>query len=100
MEYGRRNVQYFARPRGESMTEFHYAAKDAVPITVIADAYGSEVSLVDNGTEVSYLLISEFRLGETDYAVLQPNQPKGEDEMSLFRIIRDETGNLELETII
>ena len=81
------------------MTEHIYQAKDAAPISLLKEAFGEAVTLTDQGEDNTYLIVSEFRLGENDYAVLQPDESEAEDEYMIFRIVRDETGALELETI-
>ena len=81
------------------MTNYHFQAKDASPITLLHSVYGEEVTLIDQGEEITHRIAMEFHLGESDYAVLQQSQQKVPDEYVLFRIVRDESGELELETI-
>jgi len=81
------------------MTDFTYSAKDAVLISVLKDAFGEAVTLDDGGKEKTYDILSEFRLGESEYAVLQEDGPGSDAEVLLLRITRDQDGNLELESI-
>ena len=81
------------------MTEHSYSAGDALPITLLHDEFGEEVTLVDNGDEVVYTILREFALGGSHYAVLSPSDRSEVDDYVLFRIVRDSDGGLELETV-
>lgn len=75
-----------------------FQARDAQPIRLVADAYGHEVALIDDGREITCSLLREFRLGDRDYAVLLP---EGDDagEYVLLRIVQDGKGGIALESI-
>jgi len=71
---------------------------DAVPVTRLAEAYGNELTLTDEGNELVHELLCEFRLGGHEYAVLRSTKsPEG--DYAIFRIVEDEQGALELESI-
>lgn len=81
------------------MTE--YRKENVKPITLIKEAFGDEVVLEENGRDtVPYRLLAEFAIGDRNYAVLQSQRMKKDDEVSLFHIVYDEQGELQLETVL
>lgn len=75
-------------------------SKPFEPIRVLRDAYGDAVELIgDKGAPVTYAVLSEFALGDTMYAVLQSDKLKRDDDVALYRIGRNDSGEPELETI-
>jgi uncharacterized protein YrzB (UPF0473 family) len=80
------------------LTEPIYQAKDAVPLTLLAESFGEHITLTDQGGEQIHRLLSEFSLGDRAYAVLN-NEQAADEEYLLFRIVRDDAGQLELESI-
>jgi uncharacterized protein YrzB (UPF0473 family) len=74
--------------------------EDAVPLTVLKDAYGEEVALEDpSGESEPMQILAEFRVEAKQYAVLQSAAMKRDEELALFHIITDEQGELQLETV-
>ncbi|MFB9327193.1 DUF1292 domain-containing protein [Paenibacillus aurantiacus] len=69
-------------------------------ISVLGPIYGREVELVgeDGGAE-PFFIAAEFRLGERMYAGLQTAAMRKEDEVEFFRIVQEEGGEPELESI-
>ncbi len=98
MEYRGGDFQHTIRTRGCQLTEPMYHAMDAVPITRLAEAYGNALTLTDEGKELTYELLCEFRLGDREYAVLRGTSTS-EEEYTIFRITEGEPGALELESI-
>ncbi|ANE47216.1 hypothetical protein SY83_14135 [Paenibacillus swuensis] len=79
------------------MTEFQLG--DAQPTTLLRDIYGAEVILTDEQEEsVVYTLLAEFALASNNYAVLQSEELKKEDDVLIFRVLIED-GKMELETI-
>lgn len=77
-----------------------YSAEDAKPIQLLKEAFGEEVTLEDRGADSEpYRIMAEFELEDRLYAVLQSDAMKREDELALFRIVSDEQGELQLETV-
>lgn len=78
----------------------NYSTSDAKPLTLLKEAFGEEVSLDDQGSDSeSYRILAEFELDGKQYAVLQNDKMKREDELALFYITTDEQGELQLETV-
>lgn len=77
-----------------------YQASDAKLITLLKEAFGEEVTLDDRGADSEpFRILSEFELDGRLYAILQSDAMKREEELALFRIISDEQGELQLETV-
>jgi uncharacterized protein YrzB (UPF0473 family) len=77
-----------------------YTLADVKPLTLLKEAFGDEVTLEDQGNDSEpYRIAAEFELDGRMYAVLQSESMKREDELALFRIISDEQGELQLETV-
>lgn len=77
-----------------------YSPEDAKPLTLLKEAFGPEVTLDDRGKDSEpYRIAAEFELDGRMYAVLQSESMKREDEVALFRIMADEQGELQLETV-
>jgi len=77
-----------------------YTSSDAKPITLLKEAFGDEVTLDDQGSDSEpYRIAAEFELDGRMYAVLQSDSMKREEELALFRIVSDEQGELQLETV-
>ena len=80
------------------MTDSIYQAKDAVPIQLLHEAFGEYITLTDDSEDHICRLLSEFHIAGSDYAVLQP-EDADEDEYVLYRIVKTDEGELELESI-
>lgn len=77
-----------------------YSLQDTKPLTLLKEAFGEEVTLEDQGMDSQpYKILAEFELEGRGYAVLQSEGMKREDEVALFRIVLDEQGELQLETV-
>lgn len=77
-----------------------YSVADAKPVTILKQAFGEEVTLSEGGSDsVPYRILAEFELDGKLYAVLQSEAMKREEELALFRIVADEQGELQLETV-
>ncbi|SDT31991.1 Protein of unknown function [Paenibacillaceae bacterium GAS479] len=69
-------------------------------ITLLKETYGREVLLVDEqGQEIPFVIQAEFSLDGTSYAALQSLTGRKDGEAEMFRIITDNDGAPELETI-
>lgn len=69
-------------------------------ISVLKEAYGKEVLLVDeNGSEQPFALKAEFSLGGRSYAALQSPSMRKEDEVEMFLIVTGADGTPQLESI-
>lgn len=78
-----------------------YGPDDAKPLTLLKEAFGDEVTLDDQGKNSEpYRIAAEFELEGQMYAVLQSESMKRDDELALFRIVADEQGELQLETVL
>jgi len=79
-----------------------FEMKDLKPIHLLQDKYGFEIELEEgpDGVPTVYRLLAEFRINETNYAVLQTEQQRGIDEVDLFYIHLKASGEVELETIM
>ncbi|GIP31444.1 DUF1292 domain-containing protein [Paenibacillus sp. J2TS4] len=76
-----------------------YQLKDAKPIDVLKQAFGEEIILDDEESSRTYVLLTEFSIGQHEYAVLVPAESGKDEEASVFRITRNPAGDPELETI-
>ncbi|WP_438444252.1 DUF1292 domain-containing protein [Gorillibacterium sp. sgz5001074] len=76
-----------------------YQVSDVKPVTLLKEAFGEEVTLDDGADSEPYRVLKEFELDGRLYAVLQSDAMKREEELALFRIISDEQGELQLETV-
>lgn len=78
-----------------------YTLKDVVPVRVLQEAFGDSVELSgeDNRTE-PFAVLAEFALGGTLYAVLQSEAMQRHDEVVIYHIVKDASGELELDTIM
>lgn len=77
-----------------------YSAKDAVKSSRLKEQFGEGVVLFDEQEEsVVHEIIEEFAIGGKVYAVLQSAEQAQEDEVSIFLVVENEQGELELETI-
>lgn len=74
---------------------------DALPLTILRDAFGDEVFL-DEGSKDSQPLriLAEFSVDGRQYAVLQSARMNKEAEPALFHIETDEQGELQLATVL
>ncbi|WP_010270655.1 DUF1292 domain-containing protein [Paenibacillus senegalensis] len=77
----------------------YYQGKDARPIDVLKQAFGEEIDLIDGNREATYTLLAEFALGTQGYAVLAPQHNEHEEELAIFRVVRNEQGEPQLESI-
>lgn len=77
----------------------YYQGKDAQPIDVLKQAFGEEIDLIDGNRTSTFKLLAEFSLGAQEYAVLAPQLPEHEEELSFFRVTRNEQGEPQLESI-
>ncbi|MBB3109957.1 uncharacterized protein YrzB (UPF0473 family) [Paenibacillus phyllosphaerae] len=73
---------------------------DLERISVLGPIYGNEVELVgDSGSTEVFRIVAEFRLDGQGYAGLQTAAMRKEDEVAFFRIVTQEGGEPELESI-
>jgi len=69
-------------------------------VTCLHGQFGHEIGLVsDDGTEETYRIAAEYRLGESLYAALQTPAMKKLDELAFFRILETGADHYELESI-
>ncbi|RXZ84895.1 DUF1292 domain-containing protein [Paenibacillaceae bacterium] len=62
--------------------------------------YGAEITLIaDDGSEETYRIAAEFRVGETVYAALQTPAMRKADEAAFYHVIDNANGLPELESI-
>ena len=59
--------------------------------------YGNTIEL--NGENELYEILAELTVNGAPYAVLQSVAMQGEDAIEVFRIVEDEQGSLQLETV-
>ncbi|MEB3101992.1 DUF1292 domain-containing protein [Ferviditalea candida] len=82
------------------MTVTGFSRKDLKPSSLVRDEYGEDIVLFDEGKESSvYRLLSEFGLEDRIYAVMQSDELAEQDEVAIFRVLRNENGELQLESI-
>jgi uncharacterized protein YrzB (UPF0473 family) len=78
----------------------HYQISDVKMTNELFEQFGREIVLFDEQEEsIVYTLLSEFMVGGHAYAVLQSEPLRKEDEVAIFKVVKDEQGNIELETI-
>lgn len=78
----------------------NWRAEDAIPLTILQEAFGGQVELSDGiGDSEPMVVLAEFGLNGRQYAVLQSAPMKSTDEVALFYITADEQGELSLETV-
>ncbi|MED4603539.1 DUF1292 domain-containing protein [Paenibacillus validus] len=76
------------------------SASEAVPTRQLREAYGDDIILYDEHQEsVVYRIVSELVRNGQGYAMLEKAKPGKEDEPEVFRVTRNEDGELALETI-
>jgi uncharacterized protein YrzB (UPF0473 family) len=69
-------------------------------LTMLRDQYGDQIILFDEQDESTvFRILSEFIVEGQEYAVLQSDELKKEDEVAIFRMTKDAQGLPELETI-
>lgn len=62
--------------------------------------YGDAVELTGaNGTSDTYRIVAELQVGGLQYAILQRADGAQEDDIEVFRIVRNGDGEPELETV-
>ncbi|MBD0381757.1 DUF1292 domain-containing protein [Paenibacillus sedimenti] len=67
---------------------------------VLRNAYGDDIILFDEQNESTvYHLLKEFVYGNNTYAVLQSDALKKEDDVAIFRVVKNSDEQYELETI-
>ncbi len=77
-----------------------YEAKDALASNVLLQTFGEEVILSGDGEESTvYRVLQEFRLGEQIYTVLNSPKLSKLEEYVIFRVVRNDHGEVSLETI-
>jgi uncharacterized protein YrzB (UPF0473 family) len=78
----------------------NYQISDVKMTNELFEQFGREIVLFDEQEEsIVYMLLSEFTVGGHAYAVLQSEPLRKEDEVAVFKVVKDEQGNIELETI-
>nr|WP_207952105.1 DUF1292 domain-containing protein [Paenibacillus turpanensis] len=66
----------------------------------LKDSFGNEIILFDEqGESTAYRILAEFEHESLAYAVIQSKELQKEGEVAIFRIVRNEDGAPELETI-
>ncbi|MFD0698875.1 DUF1292 domain-containing protein [Paenibacillus sp. GCM10027628] len=71
-----------------------------VQTDVLRNAYGDDIILFDEQNESTvYHLLKEFVYGNHTYAVLQSDALKKEDDVAIFRVVKNADEQYELETI-
>lgn len=67
----------------------HWHTLDEVKqVSELRDAYGPEIEL--EGMAETYKILVEFQLSHASYAILQSKAMKKEDEIEVFRYVRNE----------
>ncbi|WP_058302141.1 DUF1292 domain-containing protein [Gorillibacterium timonense] len=80
------------------MTE--YRVEEVRHISLVKDAFGDEIELEDaEGRGRIYVLLNEFSVGGTSYAIVQDDPMRREGEIDVFRIVSNPDGSLELESV-
>jgi uncharacterized protein YrzB (UPF0473 family) len=78
----------------------YYQISDVKPTNEVLEQFGREIVLIDEQEEsIVHNLLLEFIVGGNTYAVLQSEPLRKEDEVAIFKVIKGELGNIELETI-
>ncbi|WP_036581735.1 DUF1292 domain-containing protein [Paenibacillus darwinianus] len=66
----------------------------------LREAYGIDVELLsDDGETELFRILAEYRLNDSVYAALQSAAMRKEDEVAFFRVLEQDDGRLELESI-
>lgn len=66
----------------------------------LLERYGDTVELsAEDGSALTYRILSELSVGSGFYAVLQSEDAGQEDEVEIFRIVKDPDGEPQLETV-
>ncbi|MCD9023087.1 DUF1292 domain-containing protein [Cohnella silvisoli] len=69
-------------------------------LSTLRQAYGDEVELQgDDGASQLFRIMAELNLNGNNYAILQSEAMKQEDEIEAFRVVADPSGDVQLETI-
>jgi uncharacterized protein YrzB (UPF0473 family) len=72
-------------------------------ITVIQElrqVYGDEIILYDEHEEsVTFHILTEFQWKQSAYAVLQSDPMKKTDDIAIYRMLKNDKGEMELESI-
>ncbi len=69
-------------------------------LTELRQAFGDQVELhAEDGTAHTYQILDEITVNGNNYAILQTEAMKQEDEIEVFRVVSDPGGDIELETI-
>ncbi|TFE31603.1 DUF1292 domain-containing protein [Cohnella luojiensis] len=62
--------------------------------------YGDSVELVtDDGSSLTFRILAELTVQGSQYAILQSESMKQEDEIEVFKIVADDNGEAQLETV-
>jgi uncharacterized protein YrzB (UPF0473 family) len=74
--------------------------KEKEELSTLRQAYGDEVELQgDDGASQVFRIVAELALNGNNYAILQSEAMKQEDEIEPFRVVADSVGDVQLETI-
>jgi uncharacterized protein YrzB (UPF0473 family) len=77
-----------------------YHVTDVKPIALLKERYGDEIVLEGHQNEETvFQIVAEFALGDRQYAVLQSESLKLEDNVNIYRITMNQDGEPELESI-
>ncbi|MBC8080178.1 MAG: DUF1292 domain-containing protein [Gorillibacterium sp.] len=77
-----------------------YSREDIVAISLVKEAVGEEVVLIDQeGVSSTYQLLAEFSVAGVAYAIIQNEEMSKNDEVDVFHILQQEDGSLELESV-
>jgi uncharacterized protein YrzB (UPF0473 family) len=69
-------------------------------LSTLRQAYGDEVELQgDDGASQVFRIVGELALNGNNYAILQSEAMKQEDEIEAFRVVANSDGDVQLETI-
>ncbi|RAV21914.1 DUF1292 domain-containing protein [Paenibacillus contaminans] len=78
-----------------------YTLKDVVPIRWLQETYGDTVELEGEGNRPEpFAILAEFSLGGTHYAVLQSESMQHLEEVAIYHIVKNDSGEYELDTIM
>jgi uncharacterized protein YrzB (UPF0473 family) len=68
--------------------------------TRLRDQHGGRLTMYDEQDEpLVFDILSEFKWGQHEYAVLQTKELKKEGEVAIFRVVTDQQGQVTIETI-
>jgi uncharacterized protein YrzB (UPF0473 family) len=74
--------------------------KEKEELSTLRQAYGDEVELQgDDGASQVFRIVAELTLNGNNYAILQSEAMKQEDEIEAFKVVADSDGDVQLETI-